>query len=96
MNCQYCKTKLFDNNRNCPSCGAPVVYEDDEEDNEISYTFSGGGGSSVFLQKITRIEIAGNNGYVGGGGGRLKTCICADGIYAVNPDGKCAGCGLPK
>ena len=25
-----------------------------------------------------------------------KPCICADGLYAVNPDGRCAGCGRGK
>ena len=24
-NCQYCNSRIFDDDRNCPSCGAPIL-----------------------------------------------------------------------
>ena len=27
MNCEYCETKLFDTDRRCPGCGAPIKEE---------------------------------------------------------------------
>lgn len=33
MNCKYCDTKLFENDRKCPSCGAPIKQSLDRKEN---------------------------------------------------------------
>jgi hypothetical protein len=39
MNCEYCQSKVFETDRNCPQCGAPNVSYQIEE-NQDTYSFS--------------------------------------------------------
>lgn len=37
MNCGYCTTRLFDNDRCCPKCGAPIIFADFHTEEYIDY-----------------------------------------------------------
>jgi hypothetical protein len=66
MNCKYCRSRIFDKDRNCPKCGAPIEMLAEKEsislnvgsgrngDISVAYYCTGGGGGA---------------GYGGGSGG---------------------------
>lgn len=41
MNCEYCKCQVFERDRACPRCGAPVKFFDDVKSREAKLSQCG-------------------------------------------------------